>query len=298
MSILPKKMTVLGCGFMGLQICLKAIEAGYVVKAFDPDKEAVARATKELKELFQIQGMEKDIILDSALDKLTIVETLDKSVEDAELVLEAIPENFTLKGNTLAQVEASAGSNTIIASNSSSIPVVDLESFIHDKGRILNIHFDAPLINRLLVDIMPGSKTTDEVMETSIAWVKSIGCIPVRVNKPIMGYLGNRLWRVVKKESLKLWAEGYGEFKEIDRSWMLQFDLDIGPFAMMDVVGLDVVYDIEMTYYKKTKESCDKPPQALKDKINKGELGLKTGKGFYDWFDPDFIKPGFLKGEY
>ena len=91
-----------------------------------------------------------------------------------------------------------------------------------------------------------------------------------------------------------LWAEGYGDFIEIDRSWMLQFGTDLGPFAMMDAVGLDVVYDIEMAYYNESKKQEDKPPEALKQMIDRNELGLKTDKGFYNWKDPEFLKPGFL----
>ena len=145
-----------------------------------------------------------------------------------------------------------------------------------------------------MVDVMPGNKTSKETINKSIEWAEYIGCVPVFVKKPVMGYLGNRLWRMVKRESLMLWAEGYGDFIEIDRSWMLQFGTDLGPFAMMDAVGLDVVYDIEMAYYNESKKQEDKPPDALKQMIDRNELGLKTDKGFYDWKDPEFLKPGFL----
>jgi 3-hydroxybutyryl-CoA dehydrogenase len=144
------------------------------------------------------------------------------------------------------------------------------------------------------VDIMPGSATSADNIESARAWAQSIGCVPVVVKKPIMGYLGNRLWRMVKRESLKLWAGGYGDPMDIDRSWMLQFKVELGPFAMMDVIGLDVVWDIEMSYYNETKDAQDLPPEELKDMIAKGLLGMKTGKGFYDWSDPAFLKPDFL----
>ena len=200
-----------------------------------------------------------------------------------------------LKKEIFAQIDKEAPSSAIIASNSSSIPVVKLEDAIERKDKVLNIHFDAPMIQRPMVDIMPGTTTSIETMERAIAWVESIGCVPVIVNKPIMGYLGNRLWRVVKRESLMLWAEGYGDITEIDRAWMLQFGVELGPFAMMDAVGLDVVYDIEMAYYNESGDLKDKPPDALKEMIERRELGLKTNKGFYDWSDPEFLKPDFLK---
>ncbi len=294
-----EKLAVLGTGFIGLQILCKALSAGYVVTTFDPDAGAVGRAVKELKELFLLQGLvDHEKAIDTDVEKIQVAPTLEEAVSDADIIIEAVSEKLDLKKQIFSRIDASAPPGAIIASNSSSIPVTRFEDAIADKTRVLNIHFDAPLLDRPLVDVMPGRQTTVETIETAMAWVRSIGCNPIQVKKPIMGYLGNRLWRAVKRESLVLWAEGFGDFREIDRSWMLQIGVDIGPFAMMDVVGLDVVYDIELAYYHHSKDERDKPPIALKDKIDRGELGLKSGKGFYDWSDPDFAKPGFLKGEY
>jgi 3-hydroxybutyryl-CoA dehydrogenase len=220
--------------------------------------------------------------------------SLSEAVADADLVIEAVSESIDLKKKIFKEVEAAAPAAALIASNSSSIPMIKMEDAVTRKERALNIHFDSPMIDLPLVDIMPGSVTTSDNIESARAWAESIGCVPVVVKKPIMGYLGNRLWRMVKRESLKLWAGGYGDPTDIDRSWMLQFKVELGPFAMMDVIGLDVVRDIEMAYYNETRDPQDLPPQALSDMINKGLLGMKTGKGFYDWSDPAFLKPGFL----
>jgi len=291
-----KKIAVVGAGFMGVQISSIAALSGYMVKVFDPSPEAPAKGIAELKGIYALKGLaKKEEMLNSAQEKIGYCASLPQALADTELIIEAVTENLELKKKIFNQIENAAPNHAIISSNSSSIPVAKLEDAVIHKERILNIHFDAPMIDLPLVDIMPGTETSAETIETAKAWVESLDCIPVVVKKPIMGYLGNRLWRMVKRESLKLWAEGYGDFMDIDRSWMLQFKAELGPFAMMDAVGLDVIYDIEMAYYNETGDPADKPPEALKEMVNRRHLGLKTGKGFYDWSDPAFLKADFVK---
>jgi 3-hydroxybutyryl-CoA dehydrogenase len=291
-----ENVCVIGAGFMGQQIATVTVMSGYTVKAFDPSPDAPAKAMEELKKIFALQGnQEQEKRLNESIEKITYCKNLAEAVADADLVIEAVPEKLELKRDVFAQINKEASPHLIIASNSSSIPVVKLEDVVDQKEQVLNIHFDAPMIDRPMADIMPGTATSDDTMKRVVEWLESIGCVPVIVKKPIMGYLGNRLWRVVKRESLMLWAEGYGDVTEIDRAWMLQFGVELGPFAMMDAVGLDVVYDIEMAYYNESGDLKDKPPDALKEMIDRGELGLKSNRGFYDWSDPEFLKPDFLK---
>jgi 3-hydroxybutyryl-CoA dehydrogenase len=100
----------------------------------------------------------------------------------------------------------------------------------------------------------------------------------------------------VKKDALASWAGGHADFRDIDRAWRIWTGLEWGPFGAMDVVGLDVVYDIEMSYYNDSGDPRDKPPRALKDMIDRGELGMKSGKGFYAWPNAEFLRPDFIKG--
>jgi len=289
------KVAVVGAGFMGVQISAVAALAGHGVKVFDLNPDSAAKSIGGLKGIFGLKGMSAQAErLDAAQGKIKYCASLSEAVADADLIIEAVSENIDLKKKIFKQVESAAPAGALIASNSSSIPVTKLEDAASCKDRMLNIHFDSPMIDLPLVDVMPGTATAAENIEAVKAWVESIGCVPVVVKKPIMGYLGNRLWRMVKRESLKLWAGGYGDPMDIDRSWMLQFKVELGPFAMMDVVGLDVVRDIEMAYYNESRDPQDLPPNELKDMIDKGLLGMKTGKGFYDWSDPAFLKPGFL----
>jgi 3-hydroxybutyryl-CoA dehydrogenase len=145
-----------------------------------------------------------------------------------------------------------------------------------------------------MVDIMGGTKTLPEVFQTGVDWIKSIGCIPLKVNKEILGFCFNRVWRAIKKETLFMWGNGYVDYRDSDRGWMVFTKMKEGPFAIMDKVGLDVVYDIEMVYYNESKDPKDKPPDALLEKIKRRELGVKSGKGFYTYPDPEYLQPDFL----
>jgi 3-hydroxybutyryl-CoA dehydrogenase len=145
-----------------------------------------------------------------------------------------------------------------------------------------------------MVDIMGGTRTRPDVMEKGIAWIKSIGFVPLTVKKELLGFCFNRVWRAIKRETLYMWGNGFVDFMDVDRAWMIFTRMKEGPFALMDKVGLDVIWDIEMVYYTDSKDPKDHPPRALKEMIDRGELGVKSGKGFYTYPDPAFLKPDFL----
>jgi 3-hydroxybutyryl-CoA dehydrogenase len=146
-----------------------------------------------------------------------------------------------------------------------------------------------------MVDIMGGTKTDPAVFNKGVAWIISIGCIPLKVTKEILGFCFNRVWRAVKREVLYMWGNGFVDFRDSDRAWRVFTGMKEGPFALMDKVGLDVIYDIEMVYYNESKDPKDKPPDALLKMIKKGELGVKSGKGFYTYPNPEFLRADFMK---
>jgi 3-hydroxybutyryl-CoA dehydrogenase len=160
--------------------------------------------------------------------------------------------------------------------------------------RCINTHFYAPLQGMIMTDLMPGTKTLPEVMQAGEEWIRSLGCIPLRVKKETLGFCFNSVWRAIKKQCLYMWANDLVDFRDIDRAWRVFTNMKVGPFALMDSVGLDTVYNIEMVYYDESKDPKDKPPEALMEKIKKGELGVKSGKGFYAYPNPEFLQPDFL----
>ena len=134
-----------------------------------------------------------------------------------------------------------------------------------------------------MVDIMRGTQTSEETFETGKKYIESIQFTPLVVKKECLGFVFNRIWHATKKEALNSWAKGYADIESIDSSWKIFTGMNLGLFELMDNIGLDVVYAVEMTYYKESGDERDKPPQALKDMIDRGELGAKTKKGFYTY---------------
>jgi 3-hydroxybutyryl-CoA dehydrogenase len=145
-----------------------------------------------------------------------------------------------------------------------------------------------------MVDVMGSPATRAEVIDAAVKWVVSLGCVPLNVKKELLGFCYNRIWRAIKKEVLFMWAEDFVDYREIDRAWMIANGTPMGPFGLMDAVGLDTVYNIEMVYFTDSKDQKDKPPEDLLEKIKRGELGVKTGKGFYTYPNPEFLQPDFL----
>ncbi|MHA1468201.1 MAG: 3-hydroxyacyl-CoA dehydrogenase family protein, partial [Promethearchaeota archaeon] len=123
----------------------------------------------------------------------------------------------------------------------------------------------------------------EETFETGKKYIESIQYTPLVVKKECLGFAFNRIWHATKKEALNSWAKGYADIESIDSSWKIFTGMNLGLFELMDNIGLDVVYAVEMTYYKESGDERDKPPQALKDMIDRGELGAKTKKGFYSY---------------
>jgi 3-hydroxybutyryl-CoA dehydrogenase len=294
-----KNVTVVGLGTLGTQISIQAAYYGYHVTAYDQDPEVFRKMIEKVKGIMAFLKRKPtmpEAEWEKAASKVKMAKSIEEGIKAADLVIEVIPENLEMKRSLFAQMDGIAPKSAIFATNSSSIPVSRIESATKRLDKCLNLHFYMPAIGWNIVDIMAGTKTDPAVFDSVRKFARSIECIPLTVNKEVLGFCFNSVWRAVKRQTLYLWGEGFVDFRDIDRSWMVMFTPSHGPFFLMDLVGLDVVYDIEMSYYNESKDPKDLPPKALKEKIERKELGVKTGKGFYAYPNPEFGRPDFLKG--
>jgi 3-hydroxybutyryl-CoA dehydrogenase len=294
-----ERIAVVGTGTLGAQIALLASNAGYRVTIFDQRAGAFAEMINKLHTDLQTKGVDPFIPYDrweKCKNQVKEFKNLEATIKDAELVIEAVPENLELKREVFRELGQKALPEAILATNSSSIPVSNLEESSGRPERCLNLHFYMALQGMNIADVMGGTKTLPEVIEKGKAWVRSLGCIPLTVNKELLGFCFNRVWRAIKREVLYMWANGFVDFRDVDRAWMKFTGREDrpGPFGLMDNVGLDVIYDIEMVYYRDSKDPKDHPPEALKNKIEKGELGVKSGTGFYTYPNPEYLQDNFL----
>ena len=292
-----EKIAVIGTGTLGTQIALLATNAGYEVTIYDVRKGAFRKTFECLRSDIQKKGIEPLIPWDRLeLFKTRVREVtdLDEAVKKADLVVEAVPENLDLKQKVFKEIGRKSPPQAIFTTNSSSIPISRMEESTGRPEKCLNTHFYNILEGMNMADVMGGTRTTQGVIERGVAWVRSMECIPLTVKKELLGFCFNRVWRAIKCEALWMWGNDYVDFRDVDRAWMTFTKMKMGPFGIMDTVGLDVIHAIEMVYYNESEHLKDNPPQALMDKVDRGELGVKSGKGFYTYPDPEFSLPGFL----
>ncbi|MFB0558280.1 MAG: 3-hydroxyacyl-CoA dehydrogenase family protein [Candidatus Bathyarchaeia archaeon] len=293
-----KMVCVVGAGYMGWQIGLQCSSHGLPVILYDVSDEALDLAMRTMAqelgnwiEVGKITSEEKaDIIR-------RIYATLDmgEAVSDVNLVIEAVPERLDVKRKVFRQLDEACMDHTILATNSSSIRVSKIEGATKRPDRVLNMHFYSKPWHSSIVELMRGTSTSDETMRRARDFAVAIGMVPLIVLKESTGFIFNRVWRAIKRECLRLVDEGVAPFEDVDRAWMCLYGTGIGPFGMMDRIGLDVVKDIEMVYYEEAGDERDRPPRLLLEKIERGELGVKTGKGFYTYPEPAFQDPSWLR---
>jgi len=292
-----ENVAVIGTGLLGTQIAMISANAGYKVSVFDTVAGAFDDTYKKLYADFKAKGGDPFIPWnkwEKCKKAIRFTTNLDEALKNADLVVEAITEDLEVKRKVFKQLGEKAPTKAIFASNSSSLPISKMEQSSGRPERCINTHFYFPLQGTIMTDLMAGTQTLPEVIQKGEEWIRSLGCVPLRVKKEILGFCFNSVWRAIKRQCLYMWANDFVDFRDIDRAWCLFTKMKRGPFGIMDEVGLDTVYNIEMVYYNDSKDPKDKPPDALMEKIKKGELGVKSGKGFYTYPDPEFLRPDFL----
>ena len=293
-----QKVCVVGAGFMGSQIALQCAVYERYVWVCDVSEPALRSCGKEQATLLdqQIQaGVVPAERRQAILDRIRFTTSLGEAASDADLVIEAIREDLNVKRGLFQALDKVCPPHTILATNSSSLRVSRIETATKRPDKLLNTHFVQPIWKHPFVELMRGTATSDETLETVRQFAQSISVVPLLVRRESTGFIFARIWRAVKKESLLLVDQGVATAEDVDRTWMIQMETSMGPFGLMDRIGLDVVRDIENIYFEESGDPSDAPPKLLMDKIENGDLGVKTGKGFYTYPSPEYELPSFLQ---
>jgi len=292
-----ERIAVIGTGLLGTQIAMVSAYAGYKVSVYDTKEGAFNETYDKLYADLKSKNVNPYIPWDDwekCKNNIQFTTDLSNALKDVDFVVEAITEDLEVKRKVYKQLGEKAPAKAIFASNSSSLPVSRMEESSGRPERCINTHFYLPLQGMNMADLMAGTKTLPEIMQKGEDWIRSLGFVPLRVKKELLGFCFNSVWRAIKRQALHMWGNDFVDFRDIDRAWRIFTGMKGGPFALMDTVGLDTVYNIEMVYYSDSKDPKDKPPDALLEKIKKGELGVKSGKGFYTYPNPEFLQPDFL----
>ena len=282
-----KKVAVLGAGLMGHGIAQVAAQiAKYDVSLRDVKQEFLDNGMNMIKKSLQ-SFLKREKISEKEVEETLkrIHPTLDikEAVTDVSLIIEAVPENVDLKKKMYREVEKFAPEDALIGSNTSSISITELASTTRRPEQFCGMHFFNPPQLMRLIEIIRGVKTSDETINAIVEVTKRMGKEPVVVNKDCPGFVVTRVLIPALNEAMYLVWEGIAEPKDIDKAIKLGLNWPMGPFTLLDYLGLDTVLSITGVFQNEIGDPKYRPCPLLRQMVKAGLLGRKTGKGFYDW---------------
>jgi len=279
-----EKVFIVGSGLMGSGIAQVCAQSGLEVVLYDIDKEALKRAVKSVE-----WSVGKFVEKGELKEEKTVIMGRIKTVSDFSdaatcgLFIEAVFENIDLKREIFEKMDALARPEALIASNTSSIPITEIAVATKKPERVLGLHFFSPVPMMQAVEVIRGQSTSEETMLKGKRFVVRIGKEPIMVNRDVAGFVINRINFPSTMEAMRLVEEGVTTVEDIDKGLRLASGRRMGIFETGDMVGLDVTYGALMSMYKETGDPRWFPPMILRRKVKSGELGRKTGKGWYEY---------------
>jgi 3-hydroxybutyryl-CoA dehydrogenase len=285
-----KQITVIGAGAMGRQIAMNAAlngrKEGYRVILADAFPAAVEQASQWAEEYLKgrvVKGRLTQEEADLVGSRLTFQTDVDRSVEQADIVIEAIIEDLEIKRELFGRISQICRADTILATNSSNLVSSKLADITQHPERLMNLHYFNPALVMELVEVVRGPHTSQEAVEVAVEFARRVGKKPIVIQKEIAGFVANRINAAVTREACLLLEKGIASVEDIDIACEKGLGYPMGPFKLMDMTGIDVNYYVRRDRYAESGDENDKPSPLVIEKFEKGEFGRKTGKGWYTY---------------
>lgn len=294
-----KNITVAGSGVLGSQIAFQTAFKGFKVSVYDIDNEAIDRAKNRIMKLkvrYQqdLDATEEEV--NSAYNRMAFFTDLSEAVKDADLVIEAVPEVVEIKTNFYKQLGEVAPDKTIFATNSSTLLPSQFADSTGRPHKFLALHFANEIWLNNTAEIMKHPNTDKKVFEDVIDFAKAIGMVALPLQKEQPGYILNSLLVPFLEAAQMLLLKRVADVETIDKTWMIATGAPRGPFAILDIVGINTAYNIANAKGEAGQEEFKKLANLLKSEyIEKGKLGTETKKGFYTYPNPSYLTEDFLK---
>jgi 3-hydroxybutyryl-CoA dehydrogenase len=277
-------LAVIGAGSMGAQIAQQAALHGVQVRLQDVSSEQLKRALASNRSLLQRRvdkGRMEEKEMEAALSRVQPVSELAPAVAEADVVIEAIVEELEPKRQLFARLGELAPPEALLATNSSTMGISELTGGIVGPERCCNMHFFYPPLVMDLVEVVRGPSTSEATAERAMEVARMIGRTPVLLRKEIPGFIVNRILHMATQEAYRLLDAGVASFEDIDTAVEKGLRWPLGPFRLGDLTGLDVTYSARRHMYESTGDERYRPSPSLEAKVSRGELGRKTGRGWY-----------------
>lgn len=286
-NIENRPIAVIGAGVLGARIALMMADRGGVVHLADPvSQEALDKAKTYIDENLQktVDAFNASDEFDDnfAAGEVKYFNDNSEAVKDAWLIIEAVPEKPEIKNDTYEGIADAMADDAILTTNSSSYPSSTFVDHVKDPKRFLNTHFGMPP-EKNFIEIMGSGQTDDDVFEFLLETMPKYGLVSVPVLKESTGFAINRIWAAIKREALAVVGEGVSTPEAVDKGLANLLGTELGPFALMDAVGLDTVQNIEANYRETLPWTNPAAWDAVSKLVDDGKLGQKSGEGFYDW---------------
>jgi len=281
------KVCIVGAGVMGSQLAQLLANNGYEVSMTDIEDRFVQNGLNaikgNLKKYFVDKGKMTQEEADKVVGRIKGTADLKRAVEGAQLVIESITEDMELKQQTFKRLDEACAPETILASNTSALSITAIGSLTRRQDKVIGMHFFNPVGVMKLVEIIRGVKTSDETCQVIKEMSANLGKETIIVNKDVPGFIVTRLFVVLCNEAVKLLEEGVATAEDIDKGCQLGLGHAMGPLKSQDIVnGIPVGLHC-LDYMRAELGECYRPSPLLRRKVEAGELGVKTGKGFYDY---------------
>lgn len=286
---MSNKVAVIGAGTQGSMIAFRNALYGKDVSAYsrnESSREKCRARIERFAEFYVESGKLTAEEAEALKARISYAKSLEEACDGAYMVIENIPEKLELKQTMFEQLADICAEDVLLSSNTSSLLMSDICKNVPAERRKMTfqVDHDDPVRNSY-VEMMWNEATSDETKKRALDHYHELGFEPVVTEFEQKGYSINRVWRAVKKECLKVWANGSILPEDFDRGWMAEWHTDVAPFKLMDLIGLDTILNIEYSYYNASGDPDDLPPEKFVKMVEEGHLGMKSGSGFYSGYD-------------
>jgi 3-hydroxybutyryl-CoA dehydrogenase len=295
------RVLVIGSGTMGLQIGLQAATHGYEVVVYETDPAAREAAPRRLRAYAEEQLAARVIDADElerSLSRVTVAGDPTTAGADADLLIECVPEDPELKGRVLGQFNELCPPRAVFGTNTSTLLPSMFAEATGRPDRFAALHFHIPVWSANVADVMPHPGTSEETTELLVDFARSVGQIAIRMHRESIGYVFNAVYTAMNRAAITLVANDVASVEDVDRAWMAIMRMPVGPFGMLDDVGIDTAWHITDYWAEVTGDAqLGANAALLRSYVDRGCTGIKSGEGFYRYPDPAYASPGFVQGK-